>query len=194
MRRESTEMENGVEMPESNKNGSSVVEVLKADHRKVEQLFEDFESASTKRERLKITKQVINELTIHTKVEEKLVYPILLEEKEEEDSAQEAYEEHHVVKGVLAELGKMDGSEDNFKAKMKVLSELIKHHVKEEETELLPALEQSGEDLEALGQEVLAAKQKLMARKTGSTGRSSSKGTAKARGFGRSTQARKKAS
>ena len=178
--------------------GMNAVEMLKADHRKVEELFKQFESSTTKREKMKIVKEVINELTIHTKLEEKMIYPILLEEKEEEDMAQEAYEEHHVVKNVLAELSKMDGSEENLKAKVKVLSELIEHHVKEEEEEMFPALEETGEDLEALGEKMAAEKSKLMAksrsrrsgaRATKSTGRKTA-----ARTIGRASSARRKAS
>ncbi|MBX9571210.1 MAG: hemerythrin domain-containing protein [Candidatus Obscuribacterales bacterium] len=178
--------------------GMNAVEMLKADHRKVEGLFEQFESSTTKREKMKLIKEVINELTLHTKLEEKLVYPILLEEKEEEDMAQEAFEEHHVVKNVLKELSSMDGSEENLKAKMKVLSELVDHHVQEEEKEMFPALEKTGEDLTALGEKISQEKMKLMQR---GSGRRSTRASAKSSGrktatrsISRSTTGRRKAS
>lgn len=189
MRGKSTEMEMMGE-------GMNAVELLKADHRKVEQLFEQFESSTTKREKMKLVKEVINELTIHTKLEEKLVYPILLEEKEDEDMTQEAFEEHHVVKNVLAELSKMDGSEENLKAKVTVLSELVKHHVKEEENEMFPKLEQSGEDLDELGETLAQEKMKLMS-KNNSRRRTGAKSTGKktaTRSIGRSSSGRRKAS
>jgi hemerythrin superfamily protein len=193
MRGKSTDMEMMGE-------GMNAVEMLKADHRKVEQLFEQFESSTTKREKMKLVKEVINELTIHTKLEEKLVYPILLEEKEDEDMTQEAFEEHHVVKNVLAELSKMDGSEENLKAKVTVLCELVKHHVEEEENEMLPKLEQTGEDLNELGEKMAQEKMKLMSKNT-SRGRASSRGSAKSSGkktatrtIGRSSSGRRKAS
>lgn len=193
MRGKSTDMEMMGE-------GMNAVEMLKADHRKVEQLFEQFESSTTKREKMKLVKEVINELTIHTKLEEKLVYPILLEEKEDEDMTQEAFEEHHVVKNVLAELSKMDGSEENLKAKVTVLCELVKHHVEEEENEMLPKLQQSGEDMNELGEKMAQEKMKLLS-KNNSRRRTSSRSAAKSSGrktanrtIGRSSAGRRKAS
>lgn len=166
----------------------NVVDMLKSDHRKVEKMFSDFEASSKKSEKMKLVKELINELTIHTTLEEKLVYPILLEEDDDEEATREAYEEHSVVKNVLKELASMSGSEENLDAKVKVLSELIKHHVKEEENELLPALKECDVDLEDLGQEVMEAKEKLMMKN------SKNKTASKSRSLAKSTNSRRKAS
>jgi hemerythrin superfamily protein len=136
------------------------VALLKEDHRKVEGLFAEFESARTKVKKGKLINEIVKELSVHATLEEKLVYPVLM--GCEEEGTEEAYEEHHVVKLILAELADYDGSEENAKAKVKVLSELIKHHVEEEENELLPMLEESGEDLQVLGQKMIKQKERLL--------------------------------
>lgn len=137
-----------------------IVTMLKEDHRKVEGLFAEFESARTSRQRKSLIDKIVTELTIHATLEEQIVYPPIM--REEEDGAKEAYEEHHVVKGLLRELSKMDGSEENVKAKVKVLSELIQHHVKEEEGELLPKLKETGEDLDMMAETVRKHKMRML--------------------------------
>jgi hemerythrin superfamily protein len=137
-----------------------VIALLKADHRKVEGLFKDFESARTKLQRVKLINEIVKELSVHATVEEKLVYPQL--EQDEKELTGEALEEHHLVKLVIAELADYDGSEENLESKIKVLSELVKHHVKEEEREMLPKLKESGADLMKMAQKVQAEKQKLL--------------------------------
>jgi hypothetical protein len=140
-----------------------VIGILKADHRKVEKLFTEFEEARGARKKT-VVNQIIKELTVHSAVEEEMVYPLLLESKEEDtaDGSREAYEEHHLLKVELAEIAKpLDAK--TLKAKITVLKELVQHHVKEEEKELLPALKKSGIDIERLGSQVLKRKQELMA-------------------------------
>lgn len=137
----------------------NAVQMLKADHRLVEDLFEKFESARTSNSRLRILDQIITELSIHATVEEKLVYPLL---EQEGQDAEEAYEEHHVVKLMLAELADADAQAPHLKAKVKVLSELVQHHVEEEETMLLPKLKKEYEvDLNDLGMKIEQMKQEL---------------------------------
>lgn len=115
--------------------------LLKQDHRKVEELFKDFESSRTSNQRYQLIQQIIKELDVHTRVEEKVIYPILA--KEDKEANGEANEEHHVVKLILAELAGSNGSESNLKSKVKVLSEIVKHHVKEEEGGIFQTIERS---------------------------------------------------
>src|SRR5262249_44618971 len=94
-------------------------------------------------------------LTLHTKIEEEIFYPALREvpSKKAEEMVLEAYEEHHVVKLVLAELPKVDPEDERFEAKMTVLEELVEHHVEEEEDEMFKLADKMDEDeLEALGE------------------------------------------
>lgn len=115
----------------------NAVDMLKADHKLVKGLFKDFESARTSKSRMKLLDEIMTELTVHATIEEKLVYPLL---KDEGQDTEEAYEEHHVVKLLIAELSAIDSQDSHLKAKVKVLSELVEHHIEEEETELLPKL------------------------------------------------------
>src|SRR4029453_2949700 len=99
--------------------------------------------------RRKATEEIIQALEHHTKIEEEVFYPAVREigTKKAEDMIGEAYEEHHVVKLVLAELPSVDPKAANFEAKMTVLKELVGHHVKEEEDEMFPMAEKKlGED------------------------------------------------
>jgi hemerythrin superfamily protein len=136
-----------------------VINLIKADHKKVDALFAEYESSEKSADKMLLLEKVVNELNVHTAAEEKLVYPSL--EKEDKDGATEAYEEHHVVENMLQELMKVTEIDDTVDAKMKVLSELVKHHVKEEETKLLPEMKQSGLDLNKMGQEFKAGKEEL---------------------------------
>ncbi len=126
------------------------ISLLKQDHSKVEELFKKFEETDSKIARRSLLDEIITELTVHASLEEKFIYPLLFTE-ETEDKTKEAFEEHHVVKLLLTELDSFGGGEDNIKAKVKVLSEMVKHHIKEEELDLLPKLKDQGVDLDELG-------------------------------------------
>jgi hemerythrin superfamily protein len=135
--------------------------ILKQDHRKVEALFSQFEKATSNKQ--SILNQIIKELSIHATVEENLVYPLLEDIDKVADDAAEAYEEHHVVKMMLAELADLPAEKEVVAAKVRVLCEMIKHHVKEEERDLLPQLKKNGVDLDRLADDILRRKQQLMA-------------------------------
>lgn len=173
-------------------------ELLKADHRKVEQLFSQLESANGKA-KLQVFEQIKTELELHTHIEEKIFYPALEEPDETHDLTLEAYEEHDVVKRLLKELGRARTANDEWEAKAKVLQENVEHHVEEEENELFEKAESalSEEDLETLGERMEAEK----ARKQGAKGsskksakKSASKTTAASRAAKRVGGARKSAS
>ncbi len=136
------------------------IAILKSDHDKVKDLFKQFENAENMREKKKIAKEAIMELKIHAEIEEKIFYPAV-REVVDEDLMNEADEEHHVAKLLIAELDQMDGSEDHWEAKFTVLSENIRHHIKEEEGEMMPKARKIDIDFKALGQELLEAKQEL---------------------------------
>jgi len=145
---------------------SGVVEMLKEDHSKVKGLFEEFEGAEA-RERGEIAKTAIQELEIHADLEERLIYPAIRQEIEEDDMMNEAVEEHHLVHVLIAELKKLKPNDEKFKAKFCVLGELVKHHIEEEENEMLPRAEQSDIDWEALEVRVIKRKEALMMKATG---------------------------
>lgn len=143
---------------------ADAIALLKADHRAVETLFAAYEEASGKAQKAKLAQQICMELSIHTMIEEELLYPACRGETDE-DLLDEAYVEHDGAKTLIAEL--MNGSPDDefYDAKVKVLSEMIKHHVKEEEQRdgLFAQAKNADIDLDDLGKRLAERKQELKA-------------------------------
>jgi len=113
------------------------IEMLKKEHRAVEELFESFESAKGAVQKRKLFEEIADALAVHAAIEEKHFYPAV-KAKSTEDLLLEAVEEHLEIKRVIADLLAMDASEDAFEAKVTVLKEDVEHHVEEEETTLFP--------------------------------------------------------
>jgi hemerythrin-like domain-containing protein len=141
---------------------NSVVSMLKEDHEKVKRLFEEFKEAEGDA-KADIAKTVLQELEIHADLEERLIYPAVRKEIDADDTMNEAVEEHHLVHVLIKELKKLKPSDDQFEAKFKVLGELVKHHVQEEEGEMLPEAENSDLDWAELEAKVKKRKEQLMA-------------------------------
>lgn len=142
------------------------VALLKADHRKVEDLFAQFEKARDADRKEKLVRQICTELSIHTMIEEEIFYPACAEQVKDEDLLDESYVEHDGAKVLVAELIKSDPDNEFYDAKVSVLSEMIKHHVKEEEKRgegLFAEAKAAGLDMEALGERLMQRKQELMA-------------------------------
>ena len=139
------------------------VALLKADHRKVEELFEKYESARSKKEA--IAKQICLELTIHTIIEEEIFYPACRQAGVESDMMDEANVEHDGAKTLIAELENGSPDDEFYDAKVKVLSEEIKHHVKEEEKRggIFSQVREADLDLKGLGEALAVRKKQLMA-------------------------------
>jgi hemerythrin superfamily protein len=143
------------------------VALIKADHREVEKLFHEFEDAGDRAYKTKqqLVSQIIKELEVHATVEEEIYYPAVdaKAKKDGKELVAEAVEEHHVVKVLLGELATMSAEDDAFDAKVTVLIENVRHHVEEEEEELLPQSEEilGDEELARLGEEMAARKQQL---------------------------------
>lgn len=140
------------------------IALLKEDHRRVQDLFDKFERAREDRKAM-LVKQICTELSIHTMIEEEIFYPSCKGQIEEDDLLEESYVEHDGAKVLIAEL--MDGSPDSefYDAKVMVLSEMIKHHVKEEEKRsegLFAQARDAGLDMEALAERLMARKEELM--------------------------------
>ena len=141
------------------------VALLKADHRKVEDLFAKFEAAKGDGKKQALAEQICMELTIHTKIEEDIFYPAC-EGKVEEDLLKEAYVEHDAAKVLIAEIEAGGPDDEFYDAKVKVLSEEIEHHVEEEEKRvegMFAQARKAGLDMDALGEQMAAEKEQLMA-------------------------------
>ena len=139
------------------------VALLKADHRKVEDLFKQFEKAKENDERKQqIVSEIIMELRVHTQIEEEIFYPESREYVKEQDTVNEAVVEHQAAKDLMEQLESMDPSDEMYDAKVTVLQEQIEHHVEEEEKEYFPEVQKAGMDTKAIGERMLARKEELM--------------------------------
>lgn len=139
-------------------------DLLKKQHREVKGLFKKVEKTENASERRSLMETITEELQMHTTIEEEIFYPAVreVESKKAEQMIDEALEEHHVVKLVLAELPKVDPQDERFEAKMTVLSELVRHHVEEEESEMFKLAEKLGkEELSDLGKQMAGRVEEL---------------------------------
>jgi hemerythrin-like domain-containing protein len=142
--------------------GNPAVSLLKDDHDRVKALFDDFEAAKSRPAKLKIVRAALTELKVHAAIEEELFYPAVRKPIGKQ-IMNEADEEHHVAKLLIAELDGMDGSESHFDAKFTVLAENVRHHIKEEENEMLPKAKSVKIDFEPLAEKMKRRKEKLLA-------------------------------
>lgn len=143
---------------------SNAIALLKADHRKVEGLFKQFEKAKDTSVKQKLAQEICTELTVHATIEEEIFYPAC-KEAVEDDLEHEAYVEHDGAKVLIAEIAQGNASDEFFDAKVTVLSEMIKHHVKEEEkpSDGFFAQARKGDvDLDALAVRLSARKEQLL--------------------------------
>lgn len=136
--------------------------LLKEDHDRVKGLFDRFEAAKGRAAKVKVVRQALTELKVHAAIEEELFYPAV-RAKVGKEVMNEADEEHHVAKLLIAELDRMDGSESHFDAKFLVLAENVRHHIREEENEMLPNARKVKLDFEALAEKMRRRKERLLA-------------------------------
>jgi hemerythrin superfamily protein len=146
---------------------TDAIALLKADHRKVEHLFAQYQKAKAPSRKKDLASQICLELTVHTKIEEDVFYPGCSAEGVDEDLMNEAYVEHDGAKVLVAEIEKGSPGDQYYDAKVKVLSEMIKHHVKEEEKKqgnMFAKAKKAGVDTKALGDRMAKEKKTLAAK------------------------------
>jgi len=141
------------------------IALLKADHRQVEAWFSQFSKSKSQQKKQQLAIQICDALTVHTTIEEEIFYPAFIEATGDKDIHHEAVVEHAGAKILIAEIQSMSPDDDYYDAKVTVLSEMIKHHVKEEEQPggMFSEAKKSDMDLHALGEQLLARKQELQA-------------------------------
>jgi hemerythrin superfamily protein len=142
------------------------VELLKQDHDTVDELFKEFDSARQSNDqpaKVEAAVRICNELTIHTTIEEEIFYPAARGAlgTDGDDLLDEAEVEHQTAKALIAQLATMSPDEDLYDAKVAVLGEYIRHHVKEEESELFPIVKETDLDLDELGTRLKARRDVL---------------------------------
>jgi hemerythrin HHE cation binding domain-containing protein len=136
------------------------ISIILKDHDKVKDLFHRFDKTESAAAREKIIIEAVTELKIHAVIEEEIFYPAVRKHVGK-DLMNEADEEHHVARVLIAELDATGRENDHRDAKFKVLAESVRHHIKEEENEVLPKAKELKIDFEALGQQILDRKEEL---------------------------------
>jgi hemerythrin superfamily protein len=169
----------------------NAIQIIRQDHRKVEGLFKKFDQAKTNGGRKRICDQVIEELEVHTKLEEEIFYPAVRKELGEEDLVEEAEKEHLQAKDIIQELKTMDGQDEQLEEKFSELVECIKHHVEEEQSEMLPKAEESEMDLAHYGEQMSERKKELTGKPK--TRRAKSKAGRKSKSKGKRRRSRRAA-
>lgn len=144
------------------KRPQDAIALLRADHAKVSALFEQFEKARKDLQKEKLAQQICMELTVHTTIEEEIFYPAVREETGDDDMLDEADVEHASAKELIAQIQAGGPQQDKWDAKVTVLGEYIKHHVKEEQNEMFPKARKTKLDMKELGARMLARKEQLM--------------------------------
>ncbi|MET0983720.1 MAG: hemerythrin domain-containing protein [Telluria sp.] len=153
-------------MPNTAKAKIDAVDLLERQHREVEAMFERFENMTDRAtvSKKKLADEICNALIMHTTIEEEIFYPATREASEEtDDMVDEAVVEHASAKDLIAQIQEMDPGDDLYDAKVKVLSEMIEHHVEEEEEEMFPKARELKLDMAALGAEMQARQKEIEA-------------------------------
>ena len=140
--------------------------LLRADHDAVIALFKKFERSKNDGQKQELADQICKELTVHTQIEDEIFYPAIRDAhpvKDSDDILDEADVEHDGAKKLIEEIQASQAGADKFDAMITVLSEYVKHHVKEEYDSIFPAAKKAKIDLQAMGEELANRKQELMA-------------------------------
>lgn len=136
--------------------------LLRADHKHVSDLFEQYESARTVTRKKALVAEICQELTVHAQIEEEIFYPAVKKALKDKELIPEATVEHATLKDLIAQVEGVEPDGEMFDAKVKVMSEYVKHHVKEEQNEIFPKAKASKLDLVELGNQLAARKAELM--------------------------------
>lgn len=137
--------------------------LLRADHKLVNDLFEKFESARSADKKQALAIEICQELTVHAQIEEEIFYPAVEKVLKDKSLVPEAKVEHETLKYLIAQIQSEQPESELYDAKVKVLAEYVKHHVKEEQNEIFPKVKESKLDLIELGTQLAERKEELKA-------------------------------
>lgn len=142
--------------------GEDAIALLTADHAEVAEWFDAYEDATSDKDKAALSAKICLALTVHARIEEELFYPPSRDATKDGDMIDEALVEHAGVKDLIAQIESMKVGDDLYDAKINVLSEYVKHHVKEEEEQLFPEVQSTKLDLREVGAKLAARKAELM--------------------------------
>lgn len=137
--------------------------LLKADHELVSELFDEYEVSRSSAKKKKIVSQICDELTMHAQVEEEIFYPAVKRALKDHELIPEAQVEHATLKDLIAQVEGKEPDGEMFDAKIKVMREYVKHHVKEEQNEIFPKAKSTDLDMMELGAKLSERKEELRA-------------------------------
>jgi len=139
------------------------IALLKADHEAVSQLFAEYETTRSVADKKALVSQICTALGVHAQIEEEIFYPAVKTALKDKLLVPEASVEHAGVKDLIAQIEGIEPDGEMYDAKVKVLSDYVKHHVKEEQNEMFPKVKSSSLDIVELGMLMAARKDELMA-------------------------------
>lgn len=157
----------------------SAIAILTADHRKVDEMFKEFQATTAKARKRELALRICDELTVHAKAEEEIFYPRSLVALERENMPKEkaliweATVEHGTLEGIIEIIRELEAGDEQFDSHVKVLSEYVKHHVREEEDQIFPTVRKTSLDMTAMGREIEERKSELRAQLGQTNGKSS---------------------
>lgn len=137
--------------------------LLKADHELVSDLFDEYENSHSKAKKKRIVAQICDELTVHAQIEEEIFYPAVKRALKDHELIPEARVEHATLKDLIAQVEGQEPDDEMFDAKIKVMHEYVKHHVKEEQNEIFPKAKSTDLDMMELGAKLSERKEELRA-------------------------------
>jgi uncharacterized protein YjbJ (UPF0337 family)/hemerythrin-like domain-containing protein len=140
--------------------------LLRRDHKIVSDLFDEYEKTNVKAKKKSLVSQICADLTIHAQIEEEIFYPAVKAALKDKELVPEATVEHATLKDLIAEVEGVEPDGEEFDAKIKVLSEYVKHHVKEEQNEMFPRAKESKLDMMELGAQIASRKEELVAERS----------------------------
>jgi len=142
---------------------ADAIALLRADHKKVSALFDEFEKTRASSRKKAIVAEICQELTVHTALEEEIFYPAVKDALKDHELVPEANVEHASVKDLIAQVEGVEPDGEVYDARVKVMGEFVKHHVKEEQNEMFPKAQKTKLDLVALRDQMMARKEELLA-------------------------------
>lgn len=140
---------------------NNAITLLEADHKIVSALFKQYDKAIQATEKKELVSEICKELTIHAQVEEEIFYPQVKQALKDVELIPEARVEHATLKDLIAQVNNVEPDGEDFDAKIKVMSEYVKHHVKEEEDEIFPKAKKTKLDMEKIGMDIINRKAEL---------------------------------
>ncbi len=149
--------------PSSTAKPKEAIALLRADHKHVSELFDEYEKTRSNSKKKLLVAEICTELSVHAQIEEEIFYPAVKQALKDKELIPEATVEHATLKDLIAQVEGIEPDGEMFDAKIKVMSEYVKHHVKEEQNEIFPKAKETNLDMIALGSQLAERKSELLA-------------------------------